>query len=261
MSDLGQRMKDYETVAAARLMPKVPVLIRIDGKAFHTLTRKMARPYDQRLMHAMQQTAAYLCAQIMGCRLAYVQSDEISLLLIDYQNRDSEGWFGYEVQKMCSVAASMAAAAFVGPFREHFPENPGLPAFDARCWNLPVHEVTNYFIWRQQDATRNSVAMAAQAHFSHTRLHGVDSDQMQELLFKEKGINWNDYATDFKRGAAVRRVTYVALRNLIAKTFTHSAALATFEEPEMVTRSRWDVDHETPIFTQDREYIERLVLP
>lgn len=244
---LGERMKGYEKVAATRLMQKMPVLLRLDGKAFHTLTRGMERPYDTQLMSCMQDAARYLCEQIQGAQLAYQQSDEISLLLVDYQRQETQSWFNYEVQKMCSVAASLCTAAFTMAFRAQFPGHQAMPAFDARCWNLPAHEVTNYFIWRQQDATRNSISMAAQTYYSPRQLHMVNSDVMQEMLH-EKGINWNDYPVAFKRGVAICKVSYEA-ENAYGN-----------RQPPTVLRSKWVLDENIPIFTQDRNYVERFVV-
>lgn len=233
MSDLGDRMKRYETVAAIRLVPKVPAMIRLDGKAFHTLTRGCEKPYDRVFQETMWNTAQYLCEEISGCRLAYVQSDEISLLLVDYQTPQTQGWFDYEIQKLVSVAASMAAAEFGYLWEVHHGRNQR-PVFDARAWSLPPHEVVNYFIWRQQDATRNSVSGLAQAHFSPRQLHGKNGGQMQDMLM-EKGINWNDCPIPQKRGVCVSRETYT-----LAEAVRH----------------RWVIDETIPIFTEDREYVE-----
>src|SRR5690348_9670302 len=156
---LGDRMKDFESVTKTRLLPQVPVMARFDGKAFHSLTRNFEKPYDQRMISSMAAAAEYLCENIPGSRLAYVQSDEITLLITQRTVYD-QGWFNLEVQKLCSVAASMCTFAFNDELRHHFTdlEHRKLPpaVFDARFWNLPTHEVTNCFIWRQQDAVRNS---------------------------------------------------------------------------------------------------------
>lgn len=234
---LGDRMKDYESVPRSRLPRRIPVLARLDGKAFHTFTRGCERPYDAHLHGCMWATATALCEQVQGCRIAYVQSDEITLLLTDYDTLTTEAWFNYEVQKMCSVAASIATAAFSRAWNRGGPS----ALFDARFWSVPTHEVTNAFIWRQQDATRNSIQMLGQAHFSHKRLHGVDTKAMQDLLMLEKGINWNDCPTVQKRGACIVRESY--------------------EGPNGSTRTRWVVDREIPIFTQNRAYIEQHVAP
>lgn len=230
-------MKRFEAISAAKLMPKTPVLIRLDGKAFHTLTRGMEKPVDWKFMSAMWLTAAELCEQISGCRVAYVQSDEISLLLVDYQSIGTQGWFDYELQKLVSVSAGIATAAFCE-------QEVGRGVFDSRAWNLPPNEVTNYFIWRQQDATRNSVSGLAQSHFSVNALHGKNNAAMQDMLMS-KGVNWNDCPTPQKRGVCVVR-----------ETFTLNA-----DEMCGATRHRWVVDESIPVFTEDRQYIERFVAP
>lgn len=236
MSDLGDRMKLYEGVTRSRLIPKVPVMIRMDGKAFHSITRGCKKPFDETFSGYMLATAQALCSEIAGCKIAYVQSDEISLLLTDYENRDTQGWFDYDLQKLVSVSASLAGARFT--------IERGVPAaFDSRAWNLPAHEVVNCFIWRQQDATRNSILGLAQAHFSHKQLQGKNVSQLQDMLMEEKGVNWNDCATIQKRGACV-----------VKEQFEHVG-----ESGEVAIRSRWVVDREIPVFTADKTYINRLV--
>ena len=244
---LGDRQKDYEGIPRSRLLKKMPVVARIDGKAFHTLTKGMAKPYDKNFQYTMLDTALYLCSEIQNCRMAYVQSDEISLLLMDNNNRDTQGWFDHDLQKMCSVAASMATSQFMYSFITNF----GIqavsgnvrPAFDARFWNLPEHEVCNYFIWRQNDAVRNSIQSLAQANFSHKELHGLSCDELQEKLFQEKGINWNDCLVMDKRGACVVK----SIRTV-------------YSENGQASRRVWETDLNIPIFTQDRAYIENKVL-
>lgn len=196
--DLGKRMKIfYEQIPKTKLMRRTPVVIRIDGKAFHTFTRGFMKPFDDILMRTMQETTKYLCENIQGCVLGYCQSDEISLVLVDYQRFETSAWFDYEVQKMCSIAASMATLAFNRFFTENVQkyicmiisgedgnkENKDNKEeekyidslkkaletgamFDARVFNLPKEEVTNYMYWRQLDASRNSVQMVGQAYFS-----------------------------------------------------------------------------------------------
>lgn len=257
---LGDRMKLLETVPRSRLVPKTPVIIRLDGKAFHTFTRQMTRPYDRAFHECMWETAKYLGENVIGCKLAYVQSDEISLLLVDFGSKNMQPWFDDEVQKMVSISAAMATAAFIRAYAKRFPERwatslesgKGLPAFDSRCWNVPMDEVTNVFIWRQQDASRNSVSMLAQAHFSHKRLHGVSMSGMQDLLMLEKGINWNDCPVPQKRGVCLVREVYEAP---VPEERRKPG------QPITVTRSRWVVDENIPIFTSPdgREYVERFL--
>ena len=232
--NLGLRMKTfYEQVPKFKLYRRTPVAIRIDGKAFHTFTRGFAKPFDEVLGNAMVRTMEYLAKNIQGCVFAYQQSDEITLLLVDYQTFETDAWFGYEVQKMCSIAASMATMAFNKYFsQEHWKwaknndiacmehlnadKNPELlklhntyieasckgAMFDARCFNIPKEEACNLVYWRQLDATRNSIQMVGQANFSHNELQGCSCNVIQDMLHEQRGINWNDYPTRWKRGVA-----------------------------------------------------------
>lgn len=235
--DLGTRMKTYyEQIPKTKLMRRCPVAIRIDGKAFHTFTRGFAKPFDEVLVIAMQQTMTYLCENIQGCVFGYTQSDEITLILLDYQTLTTDAWFDYEVQKMCSIAASMATMAFNRYFNEevnrwadnnnlspmgYFNENIDTDIrqryetyrkainkgamFDARVFNIPKEEVTNLVYWRQLDAARNSVQMVGQANFSHKELQGQSCNMIQDMLMTQKGINWNDFPTYLKRGSCCVR--------------------------------------------------------
>lgn len=223
---LGDRMKGYERASKVTLPRRLPVVVRVDGKAFHTLTRSCERPFDGNLMAAMDRTAEALCEEAQGAVFAFVQSDEISVLLHNYKRLQSEPWFDNELQKIVSVAASTAAA--------EFGERWGQAAFDARAFVLPEAEVANYFIWRQQDATRNSIQMATRAVYSHAQVDDKNTSEMQEMLHA-KGINWNDYPIGCKRGRAVVRETY---------------------ERSGVMRHRW-VTADPPIFTADRRFIEQ----
>lgn len=225
---LGKRMKEfYEQVPKYRLMRRTPVIIRIDGKAFHTFTRGFERPFDNVLGNAMRRTMQYLCENIQGCIFGYTQSDEITLVLSDYKKLNSDAWFDYEVQKMCSIAASMATKAFNRYFIEEcytwseeadsdLDSNKKLfeaytkavekgAMFDARVFNIPKEEVVNCIYWRQLDAARNSVQMVGQAYFSHNELHCKTCNMIQDMLFEQKGINWNDYPTRWKRGVCWTR--------------------------------------------------------
>lgn len=205
MSDstaLGDRMKRYEASYRGLLPRRTYTLIRVDIRAAHSYLRGATKPFDEPFMADMDAVAEALCAEIAGARFAYTQSDEISILATDFGSHNTEPWFGGVIAKQLSIAASLATAVLNE-------RRPGARAlFDARVFTIndPV-EVANYFLWRQRDAVRNSISMAAQAHFSHKRLHGVNSGRMQELLWSEAGVNWNDYPDGCKRGrVAVRRV-------------------------------------------------------
>ena len=261
--DLGIRMKEfYETVPKTKLMRRTPVAIRLDGKAFHTFTRGFQKPFDEVLGVAMRKTMKYLCENIQGCVLGYTQSDEITLILVDYQKLNTAAWFDYEVQKMCSIAASMATMAFNKFFieevafwqsrtfpRDYLGYNTGAISetyitlletyskatdkgamFDARVFNIPKEEVANLLYWRQLDATRNSIQMVGQANFSHKELHEVSCNEIQNKLLTEKNINWNDFPTHLKRGSCC------------------------------IKNDNWHIDLEIPIFKgEGRNYIERFI--
>lgn len=235
---IGTRMKEYyEAVPKTKLMRRTPVALRIDGKSFHTFTRSFQKPFDMILMKSMQETMKYLCKNIQGCVFGYTQSDEITLILIDYQTLTTDAWFDYEVQKLCSVSASMATMAFnqffsadvddygraniedwyLGGTNRELSDNErsalkyiesynkslvGGAMFDARCFNIPKEEVCNLIYWRQLDATRNSIQMVGQAYFSHKQLEGKKCNDIQDMLMEQFDINWNNYPTICKRGTA-----------------------------------------------------------
>jgi tRNA(His) 5'-end guanylyltransferase len=264
---LGDRMKEfYENRSKHYLLRRVPVIIRLDGKAFHTFTKGFKRPYDEILHNTMNSTMKYLCENIQGCKLGYTQSDEITLLLTDYDTITTDAWFGYSVQKMCSIAASMATLQFNKSLRDNFEEyfnehwheedymKQVLKAiekgamFDARCFSIPKEEVTNCFLWRQNDATRNAIQMLGQCNFSHKELHGKSCNDIQDMLMTQKGINFNDMPTEFKRGVCC----YKTAKEDISIDFK------TKEETRSI-RNAWIFDFEIPIFSQDRDYVEQWV--
>lgn len=258
---LGTRMKVYEAVSKNYLMRRTPVIIRLDGKAFHTFTRGLDKPFDIDFVNIMQQTMLHLCENIQGCVLGYTQSDEITLVLVDYQDRDTCAWFDNQVQKMVSVSASLAtlyfnqqlsemlrdleedihAADYSLPQAHNYSKNVAKynkwcdkeykALFDSRVFNVPQYEVINNLIWRQQDATRNSINSVAQSLFSHKELQGINSKDLQNKMLVEKDVNWNDFSTTLKRGCC---------------------AIKSGE-------GKWFIDNEIPIFTDDRNYIDRLI--
>lgn len=251
--DLGTRMKKfYEGVPKTKLMRRVPVAIRIDGKAFHTFTRGFQKPFDSILMTSMQETMKYLCENIQGCVFGYTQSDEITLILIDYQKFTSSAWFDYEVQKVCSIAASMATMAFnkfftknVNYFEMTHEHDDTIneycttlvnatekgAMFDARCFNIPKEEVANLVYWRQLDAMRNSVQMVAQANFPHKELQGLNQEALKGKLHLEKNIIWDNYPIYKQRGTAVYKST----------------------------SGEWIVDKCMPILKENWDYIRNLI--
>jgi tRNA(His) guanylyltransferase len=231
---LGQRMKErYEDRIRILLPRRSYTVIRIDGKAFHSYTRNLKRPFDDSISYAMDRTAIELCSSIQGVQIAYVQSDEISIITTDFDNIHTEAWFNGNLQKIVSISSSMATAAFNEEIIAQCSSTHSFKSatFDARAFVIPDREeVLNYLIWRQQDATRNSIQMVAQSLYSHKELHGKNSSQLQEMIFR-KGQNWDDYSIRNKRGHAIIRV-------------------ATPED-----RHKWIADTNTPIFTQDRDYL------
>ena len=276
-SELAARMKDfYENPAKTQLLRRMPVAIRLDGKAFHTFTRGFQKPFDPVLMDTMQRTMKYLCENIQGCVFGYTQSDEITLILTDYQKLTSEAWFNYEVQKMASISASMATVAFNKYFSENIikynstydplvEENKRLieryvnaaekgAIFDARCFNIPKEEVTNLIYWRQLDATRNSIQMVGQAHFSHAELKDKTCSDIQDMLMTQYGINWNVFTIPCKRGTACIKVEE---KEIIKEPNVY------FGEQigeRIIVRRKWKIDYEIPIFKgADRDYIDKLI--
>ena len=273
--ELGRRMKEYyEQIPKTKLMRRCPVAIRIDGKAFHTFTRGFQKPFDEVLIKSMQETTKYLCENIQGCVLGYTQSDEITLILVDYKKLNSDAWFDYEVQKMCSIAASMATMAFnkffikeveawfsnQKPFTTEVIRLYDLyrlksetgAMFDARCFNIPKEEVTNLVYWRQLDASRNSVQMVGQAYFSHSELQNKSCSMIQDMLMEKYGINWNDYPVYQKRGSCCIKVD-TKPSEVVVKDGSTIAFPA---------RPHWVIDKDIPIFKgEGREYIEKLIQP
>lgn len=199
---LDVRMKRYEHTFRYMLPRRAYTLIRLDGVGFHNYLRKAEKPFDRSFVNDMDVTAQRLCEAIQGARFAYVQSDEISLLVTDFDTTQTEPWYGGVTQKMVSVSAGLASSYFAR-LRQHIP---GLPYFDSRVWSMtdPV-EVANYFVWRQRDAVRNSIQMVGQHHFSHAELQHKSCDEIQEMLWSQKGVNWNDMPHGCKRGRVVGR--------------------------------------------------------
>ncbi|MGA2182517.1 MAG: tRNA(His) guanylyltransferase Thg1 family protein [Bryobacteraceae bacterium] len=232
--ELGRRMKQYYEDALRLCLPRRSyVIVRIDGRAFHTFTSDLERPYCRRLADALDQAALYACQQMIGCRFAYGQSDEYSFLLTDVEGEKSPLWFDGNVQKIVSVSASLFTAAFNRRFA-----GATLATFDARVLLIPQRtEVTKYFLWRQLDASANSLNMLASAHFSHAELSHKSTAEKHEMLHA-RGVNWARQPADFKRGRVVRRAA----------------------EPEGDAQAqRWEIDLEIPVFNRDRAYLDGLI--
>lgn len=241
---IGSRMKQfYEDRAKTALLRRCYTIIRIDGKAFHSFCRGLEKPFDDGLMEDMDQTAVYLCKNIMGAKFAFIQSDEISILMTDFDELGTTSWFDSDVQKVCSVSASMATRAFNELRLKRLGiENMKWAEFDSRVFQIPdPAEVFNYMLWRQRDTTRNSISTVAQSLYSDKELHKKDSNQKQEMIF-QKGINWNDYAPRYKRG------------RMVVKEMYEKAPNEPNGKSKSTLRSRWVVV-ETPIFTQDKQFL------
>ena len=231
-NNLGDRMKNYYENRTKFFLPRrTYTLIRIDGKAFHTYTKGLEKPFDEKFVNDMDETAKYLCENIQGTKFAFVQSDEISILFTDFDKLQTSAWFDGNIQKITSISASLATAKF----NELRPNKIAL--FDSRVFIIPNNiEVENYFIWRQQDTVRNSISSVAQSLYSHKELHNKNVSEMQEMCFK-KGINWNNYPPKYKRG-----------RLIIKKHYSEDDA----------KRSKW-ISIAPPIFTQERSKLIELI--
>lgn len=191
--NLDDRMKQYyESIFRQYLPKRIPVIMRLDGKAFHTLTRKMERPFDKKFQETLSKIMLSLCKYIQGAKLGYTQSDEISILITDFDKLDTQGWFDYNIQKMVSISSAFCSTEFYG-----LTGIKGL--FDSRVFSIPKEEVSNYFLWRQQDWIRNSVSMLAQSLYSQKELLNKNSGQLHELIHK-KGMNWTKLQNSFKNG-------------------------------------------------------------
>ena len=195
---IGDRMKaQYENRTRYVLPRRSYTILRVDGKAFHSYCRGMEKPYDREFLSVMDRVAADMLRELMGAEFAYTQSDEISFLLTDFSKPNTEAWFDGNIQKMASVGAAMATAYFSSYMKR------GLPMFDARVFTIPDYvEVENYFIWRQQDAVRNSILMLGQSYYSPSQMHGKNCSEVQEMIHA-KGDNWNNHSARFKRGGLI----------------------------------------------------------
>lgn len=256
--NLNDRMKSfYEDAYRINLTRRTPVIIRIDSRAGHTFTKHLKKPFDDVFTSTMQDTMKYLCENIQGCVIGYTQSDEITLCLVDYDKLDTDAWFGYNLNKLVSISASMATFAF----NKYFSRNAkraitkmamspsaskenieaysatvnrcidrGL-CFDSRAFNVPKEEVCNCFLWRQNDARRNSVQALAQANFSHGQIQGKSVKDLLEMLVSDKGTNWDNLPSNLKYGSCCIQVD-----------------------------EKWVVDQEIPRFSgESRSYIDNLV--
>ena len=278
-SDLAERMKGYEKRNRYYLQRRMPVILRLDMRAGHSFTKGFERPFDEVFIKAIQETAKYLCENVQNCKLSYQQSDEITLLLVDYEKINTDCFFEYRVDKLCSIAASMATMKFNQVFKElSYRESENLEIicrknpylenrdcltkisnvhtnsadkgamFDCRCFNIPKEEVTNSIYWRQLDATRNSIQMVGQANFSHKELQNKSCNDIQDMLMTQKGINWNDLPLYQKRGSCCIRNHMISL------------PYGDYLQDETAGENEWIIDKDIPIFKgEGRKYIDNLV--
>lgn len=263
---LDDRMKNaYENRYRMYLPDRIPVIIRLDGKAFHSFTRGLKKPFDALFIKTMQDTMEYLCSNIQGCKFGYVESDEISLCLWNWSRKESDAWFGNNLQKMVSISASMAGVAFNRYWNKNVAEYLSayesdvteeedkyrtiiknkaemlMPVFDSRAFIIPAEEVHNYFVWRQNDCMRNSIQGLAQSLYSEREINRINTSKLQNKMFSEKGVNWNDYSVVERRGTCIYKVpTKVIGLN-----------------GEVVIRNKWTLDTNMPILSkpESREFV------
>ncbi|MFR2774811.1 MAG: tRNA(His) guanylyltransferase Thg1 family protein [Anaerostipes sp.] len=262
-TDFDKRMKRYELASKQFLTQRTPVIIRIDGKNFHTFTKGFDEPFDNIFLSAMRDTMKYLCENIEGCVFGYTQSDEITLVLVDYQTIKTQSWFGYNVQKLCSVTAGMTTMMFnetmfrivANNFDTYLMNTPyfveknicgyrGIKTgvFDARCFNIPKEDVCNNLIWRQKDCIRNSISRVAHSYFSNKELYKKTQSEMEEMLLKNAGINWNDYPVDLKYGVCCYR---------------EECDVVNKDDGAIIKRNKYIIDEHPPVFSEQRDYVNK----
>ncbi len=271
-TDLSKRMKDYEMRNRYYLQKKTPVIIRVDMRAAKTFTKGFTKPFDEVFIDSMNETAKYMCSKIQNVKFAYIQSDEISLVLCDYDKINTDAWFDYRVDKVCSISASLATLAFNNAFREQVcyeqskqekEEYPNLviwqnhcnaidrreAIFDARVFNLPKEEIVNYIYWRQSDYIRNSINMVGRANFSHRQLQGKSCNEVKSMLLNELNIDWEALSSCYKYGRCCAKT------KVLAPVMFYPSSME--EKHESILVQRWQIDKDIPVFKgEGREYIE-----
>jgi tRNA(His) guanylyltransferase len=250
---LSDRMKQYERSWETELTYRLPVIIRLDGRSFHSFTRNCEEPFDDDLIMTMAKTAREVCKDIAGAQFAYTQSDEISILVTPYTSLNFEPHFGNRVQKLSSVTASKATAHFNDLFPEEKSDG-ALANFDARCFIVPKDDVENYFVWRQKDWERNSIQMLARSYFSHNECHGLSCDELQEKLWQEENVNWSYLDSHLKNGVGLYEEVYCQLIKELDKDIPDHV-----DQDKEITRSEWKIDYNIPEFSKDREFIRQFV--
>lgn len=258
IDDLGTRMKKYESSFNSTYPQRLPLILRFDGVHFHNMVKKWKckKPFDKDLIDAMHETTKYLCETIPGSQIGYCQSDEISILVRDDMSNESQPWFGKEINKILSVSAAKATKAFIYNYfflkKKELINIEHLPEFDCRGYVVPENEVLNSLLWRQQDCTKNSIQMMTRSKFSHKQLEGKSGNEMQEMLFSEHGINWNDTPIHLRRGACIVKMevtSEVPDRDPTGKIIPGQV--------KTIIRNKWQIDYNIPIFSKDKNYINR----
>lgn len=239
---LADRMKRYEYTYRQYLPHRAYTLMRLDGRAFHTYLKNSEKPFDRGFVQCMDAVTESLCREIAGVQFAYTQSDEISLLLTDFQSVHTEPWFGGNIAKMLSISACRASVTL-----DRLREEAMVPEFDCRAWSMsdPI-EVANYFVWRQRDAVTNSIQMLAQHYYRPRALHGRSTNELQDILFREQGVNWNDLDAGLKRGR-------------IAHTYCDSQELK--ETGDDKQRSAWTVAAAPHFAAQPGNWLASVIPP
>lgn len=251
---LEERMKEfYENRTRIYLPRRSDIIIRLDGRGFSKFTRNFKKPFDENFISMMNETAKYVCENISGSKIAYVQSDEISLLITDYDTIVMEGFFNNNLQKLCSISASLATAKFNQLWinSQEDKVNIKLAQFDSRVFTIAYKpDLINYFIWRQTDCIRNSKQMAAQSYLPHKQLNGINTDEQIEMLKKEKGVDWNEYPTGQKQGRII-----VKTPETINIPFKDSREVTS---TQTITRHKWHIQ-DAYIFRDNQNQFYNLI--
>lgn len=267
--EMGDRFKSYEEVSEQVLPARLPVIIRLDGNSFSRLTKvhKFRKPFDLQFVEAMDAASIAVMDYCSGAQIAYCQSDEVSVLLRNDMSHDTDPFLGNRTQKIVSLCASKASVAFNRVMHSYGIDTEAV--FDGRAFVVPPSDVANYFLWRQKDAFRNCIHGVAyyglrEQHgrkTAHRKLHGLSTDERQELIFREFGFNPNNIRSEFKRGRCVAREVYeTTLRDTMEpKALAALVAAGKIDPEQRVTRSRWAIDREIPRFNHDRDYIEKFL--
>lgn len=254
--NLGDRMKYYESVYNTTLKTGMPVIIRLDGRAFHTFTKRFVKPFDKVFVETMCGTMLYLCRNIAHCVFGYTQSDEITLILLDYDTEESKPWLNYRTQKLCSLSAAMATAVFnrlyeknvkaLGEKDRYVLRDTGeleLAMFDSRCFNITEEDVVNCLIWRQRDAQRNSVSAMAHKYLTKAEVYKCNTAELRKMIKEKTGLSWEDYPIGLQRGfCAVRKPVEIHTENGVA------------------VRKKWLLDSDIPIFEENKAYITEIIM-